>query len=223
MALLYHMIVYMGNRFMKLALDWIFPISCMICGLGKVGLCNNCAKKLPKPETNLPDWIFPLWSYKHKSIREMIVQLKTFPLTARLEPVGSLLYHHLCHTLEKRNLICIQPIIIPIPISPTRFRERGYNQSELIARSIIPYMKKSILRTDILYKIRESKKQALLHKTDRSDNAHDLFQVRNQLVIKNRDIILIDDVVTTGATLSDARALLLQNGARNVYAVTIAH
>ncbi len=223
MSLLYHMMIYMGTVLKKL-LEWIFPVSCFICDKGTIGLCTNCSTLLPNPEHNLPDWILPMWSYKNPHVRDMILSLKKFPATEMLKPIGRLLYQHLHTALHMHTAICVEPIIIPIPISKTRFKERGYNQSELIAESMLPYLKHSKLHTDIVYKIRDTKKQSTLHdKTNRTNNAHDVFAIKNIHIIKNRDIIIIDDVVTTGSTLSEARDLLLRNGARNVYGLTIAH
>jgi competence protein ComFC len=120
----------------------------------------------------------------------------------------------------------IAPIFIPIPLSPKRRRERGFNQAELIARNLFLLGKDDDfeIKDNILVKPKDTAHQAQLeNRTKRLRNLSGTFQVRNPELILGKNIILIDDVTTTGATLTEARKILLEAGARKVIAFTFAH
>ena len=119
-------------------------------------------------------------------------------------------------------------ILIPIPLSGKRYRERGYNQAELICRELEKLDKKSnfTLEKNILIKPKETIHQA--HIKDRRERLRNLsgsfaIKEQNKNIIKNRNIILIDDITTTGATLSEAKKILKKYGARKIIAFTVAH
>lgn len=113
-----------------------------------------------------------------------------------------------------------QPILVPIPISKSRLRERGYNQSELIAKNLSGF----VVETKILIKIKDTPRQARIeNRQTRMQNVLGSFAVQNAELIQNRNIILIDDVATTGATLKEARKVLKNAGARKIIAFTFAH
>ena len=131
-------------------------------------------------------------------------------------------------------------ILIPIPLSRRRYRERGYNQAELICKELIKLDSNSninlrygvdekmernfSLEKNILIKIKETEHQAnIKDRRDRLKNLVGSFYVKNPEVIKSKNIVLIDDVLTTGATLTEAKKILKQNGARKIIAFTIAH
>jgi competence protein ComFC len=147
----------------------------------------------------------------------------------------------------------VSPILIPIPLSKKRRRERGFNQAELLCREIIKIQKKNrltpdpspyqgegcqrrgevfTLATNILIKIKETEHQALIKDRNRRlKNLEGTFAVKNHRpnekekanFLKGKNIILIDDITTTGATLSEARRMLRASGARKVIAFTVAH
>jgi ComF family protein len=127
-------------------------------------------------------------------------------------------------------------IIIPIPISQTRRRERGYNQCELIAREMQSYSKKSginiEIRTDILFRSRQKtngkkkmEKQAFKNRRERIEGVRGVFSVRAEKVsaLASRRIIIIDDVITTGSTLQEAITQLRKAGCEHVSALALAH
>ena len=124
-----------------------------------------------------------------------------------------------------------EPILIPIPLSRKRRRERGYNQAELIAEKLIELdikHKNFTLEKEILIKTKNTENQAHIEdRRERLNNIIGSFSIKNNIEnmrrIKNRNIILIDDVVTTGATLEEAKKVLKQMGAKKVIAFTIAH
>ncbi len=114
-------------------------------------------------------------------------------------------------------------VIIPIPIAPTRFRRRGFNQSELIARAMSQQFTIPLL-TSVLIKTHHTRKQGTARsREERTQNILGSFSVRNHHLIQGKNIILIDDIVTTGSTLLEARHALIKAGAPRVIAWTIAN
>ena len=109
-------------------------------------------------------------------------------------------------------------VVVPVPLGPKRYKTRGYNQAAILAEPLawrlnLPYLPKSIQR------IRETRSQIDLTREERKQNVAGAFQAdRNLAAAKN--ILLVDDVMTTGATLNSAAQALLLAGAEAVYAVT---
>lgn len=112
-------------------------------------------------------------------------------------------------------------IIMPVPLHPKRLRERGFNQSQLLAKQVAG-------QTDIpidflsLRRIRYTFPQAGLHKDERKKNVYHAFSLRNQPGIKGKTILLIDDVATTRNTLNECARELLLSGAKSVLGLVLA-
>ena len=111
--------------------------------------------------------------------------------------------------------------IVPIPLYPTRFRERGYNQSRLIAEDISALYNNRLLVNNLM-RTRHTQNQALLGKKERWTNIHGAFKIRNPFDLKNTSILLVDDLLTTGATVSEAARTLKNAGALEVSVLTLA-
>ncbi|NBO72052.1 MAG: ComF family protein [Bacteroidetes bacterium] len=110
--------------------------------------------------------------------------------------------------------------IVPIPLHSARQRERGFNQSFEIARGVaIGY---DLPVSDCIKRTMYTPTQTTLSIQDREVNVSNVFFIKDFNVCRNKDILLIDDVLTTGATLESCASLLLENGARSVSALTIA-
>ena len=110
-------------------------------------------------------------------------------------------------------------VVIPVPMHRRKLRERGYNQAELLARhfarrSGIP------MRRELLAKTKENATQSMLPRDERSRNVRDVFRADGK--VKDRSVILVDDVCTTGETIRACTAELLRSGAKRVAALTLA-
>jgi ComF family protein len=119
-----------------------------------------------------------------------------------------------------------RPIMVPIPLHPMREEERGYNQSERITQAILQVLQDPTIRlhTHALVRIKHTSRQARTkNKQERLSNIEGAFQAPDYTTVQNRDIILVDDVITTGATMYAARTALLDAGAREVLCVAVAH
>lgn len=203
-------------------INLLFPVTCVCCGEIGSDLCDTCIITLPEPEHNLPDWIFATYSYKHPNMKKIILHLKEYPNHRLTDILAKSMFNTVrSHLLEEARDVSI----IPVPITQQRYYERGFNQAEIIAHSLMHYIPSSTLCTDIVTKESGHAKQANLHdKTDRIKNAEHIFHITKPASsIAGRDIIIIDDIVTSGATLSSLRDELLHAGVKSVRAITVGH
>ena len=110
--------------------------------------------------------------------------------------------------------------ILPVPLGKKRLKERGYNQVALVARPLAYEVGMEYI-PQALQKTRETRSQVGLTISQRHENVHNAYQADPQ-VVKGRSILLMDDVATTGSTISACTASLLSAGAQEVYVLTIA-
>jgi ComF family protein len=111
-------------------------------------------------------------------------------------------------------------LMIPVPLGKRRLKERGYNQVALVARPLA-YQLGWRYDPDALWKTRETRSQVGLGISQRSENVQDAYQGAPE-VVKHKSILIMDDVATTGSTISACTAALLSAGAQEVYVLTIA-
>lgn len=112
-------------------------------------------------------------------------------------------------------------IIIPVPLHSTRLRERGFNQSELIA-ALLAQQFQIPCQTGIVKRVRYTVNQARVNSKQRWTNMQGTFTIKHPEIIINKNILIIDDLLTTGATLSEIACMLKKAGAKKVYALTVA-
>ena len=113
------------------------------------------------------------------------------------------------------------PLVIPVPLHGVRLRERGYNQAALLAAGVAEELSLS-LREDILQRARFTPRQSELGAKDRWTNIQGAFRIKNPAAIAGRAVILVDDVLTTAATASEAAKTLKDAGASRVTLITLA-
>ncbi len=224
-------------------LNIVFPVNCVSCDKRGSDLCTKCLSESPTAERESANWIFPFFDYRHIPIKKSIWLLK-YKGKKRLASIfAEVMYGRIIEELSDLSVLnnFREPILIPIPLSKKRYRERGYNQAELICKELIKIDKNNkaahlrhgvdvqlvnnfIFKKNVLAKIKETEHQAnIKERHNRLKNLIDSFAIKNPELIKNKNIILIDDVTTTGTTLTEAKKILKQNGARKVIAFTIAH
>lgn len=113
--------------------------------------------------------------------------------------------------------------ILSVPLSNSKLRTRGYNQSELLARFVAKRLNKPY--ADALKRVKNTVKQSSSSREDRIRNLKDAFAIknsRNTCKIKNKSILLVDDIYTTGATVNECTRVLLEYGVSKVYVITAA-
>ncbi len=120
--------------------------------------------------------------------------------------------------LEKHNIHF--DLIVAVPISSKRLKERGYNQSELIAKYLSKFTKTSYQK-DVLIKIKNNLRQSELDLNERKENVKDAYSIKNIDIIINKRIVLIDDIYTTGATLNECAKVLKLAGAKEIIGLTL--
>lgn len=111
-------------------------------------------------------------------------------------------------------------MLVPVPLGEKRLRERGYNQVGLVARPLA-YETGLLYAPQSLRKTRDTRSQVGLSVAQRRENVHNAYQADPGLV-KQKSVLVMDDVATTGSTLQSCADALLSAGAREVYALTIA-
>ena len=183
--------------------------------------------KIPKSPQHTNADIFSFFDYQSSKGRELIYYIKKYRDPLLSQKIAGYIYNELLEELSEKNEFgyFLNPLVIPIPITEKRYNERGFNQTHDIAKYISEHVKGQAYY-DILYKTKETKKQALIsQRHKRIMNVLHSFGIRDRYTknIQDQDIILIDDLYTTGATVNEARRVLLKNKVRNIIIITIAH
>lgn len=217
----------MNNDIFNNMLNMIFPNICGVCGkLGNSYICKRCLKDIELLEYNITDkylgkafqehfWIF---RYNDK-IRNMIVDYKFNDKSYLYRTFVEIIDHDEKAITFLKNA----DIIIPIPIHKKRYKSRGYNQCCLIANKICNKIDGIEYRDDILIKVKNINPQSALNKKERKENIRGAFYVNKLQDLKNKKILLIDDVYTTGNTVNEcARILKLVTNCEKINVFTIA-
>lgn len=211
-------------------LNLIYPQVCGICGkLNSKSLCNKCKTKLQKEyqfqidnyeEDISKNFIEHSYFFRYENlIRSQIIAIKF-----QEKPYIYKTIAYFLKNMEKsfENLKKYDIIII-VPISKQRKKDRGYNQSELIAKEISKIINIPVAK-NILYKIKNTIPQSSLNKKQREENAKGVYKVHNITKLYNKKILIIDDIYTTGNTVNECANMLLQKGIKrnNIGVLTIA-
>lgn len=228
----------------ELILDFILPINCLGCSREKDWLCQNCLNSIPlidkftcpncqkvslagqtciecRYKTPLSGLVAAV-SYNQPLVRQAIHKLKYDSIFALAKPLGQLLIKILSDSPFHLSLFKEQNfLLIPIPLHQRKLSERGFNQSELLAQEISRKFGWP-METEILKRIRYTKSQTELKEKERLTNVKDAFAVSNPSIIKNRNVILVDDLFTTGATMKETAKVLKRVGAKKIWGLVLA-
>lgn len=110
--------------------------------------------------------------------------------------------------------------LVPVPLHHVRRRERGFNQAEVLAELIAPAAGKPVW--DALKRVRNTPTQTRLDRSERMENLNGAFKVRDPQQVKGRDLVLVDDVFTTGSTVEECSRVLRKAGSKSIRVITIA-
>lgn len=182
---------------------------------------------LPPAEPHSESHIFSLFNYRQKKVKEIIKHLKKHNDIFLKKDIAKKMHEQLMeYIFEQQNYgYFTKPYIIPVPISSDRLYTRGFNQTTLLAKELAKNIK-GIYASNIIQKNKQTKKQALIkNRQERFSNIRGAFicNKKKQHLIKNKDVIVVDDLSTTGATFLEIEKTLKQAGARKVIGITIAH
>lgn len=210
----------MFNEFIHRALNFLFPQKCLGCGKENEILCQQCLESVSYPTLTKDSDIFAAADYGDEIVKKAIWMLKYRGIKGMAEPLAELIKQRV------GNKIKIQDnLIIPIPLSKKRFKERGFNHAELIAKYLTSDVdgKNIGCLTNVLYKIKDTPSQvSIKNREQRLNNLKGAFAVKNSHLIAGKNILFIDDVSTTGATIREARRVLRESGAKKIMALVVA-
>ncbi len=208
----------------------LFPDTCVGCRSRDALLCGACLQKLVPASSSEEPYMMSAYSYKDSRVRQLIRILKYKKMRHAADVFAPALAGLLTEFLgEERLFIGGRVLLVPVPISRSRYRERGYNQAESLARATFSRLPKETARfcsvdTTLLEKYIDTTPQAKIKtRAERLAHLGDCFRVRPGCIPAGETIVLIDDVITTGATIRVARQALLRAGFRSVYALSVAH
>lgn len=167
--------------------------------------------------------IIGIFPYSDRYVKDALLLLKTQRNERLINLLAKVVQDCLLEELAELAFFenFSEPIVIPIPLSPGRLAERGFNQTALLAAAVAKNQMSYF--DNILKKSRETKKQSTLTKKDRTINVAGSFFVSNPKAINKKSVILFDDVTTTGSTLLEARRTLLKSGAKKVLCFSVAY
>jgi ComF family protein len=217
-------------------IDALFPKKCVKCGTHiKDGvICEKCFAEINinysffcgkcKARLNIPQKIchkdFPYIlgaasSYNDEAIKTLIHYLKFKGIKEAAKPIAKIIIKY----ISNMNIDLKNYIVIPIPLSKNRNKERGFNQSEIIAQIFCENFKLQ-LECNSLFRNKNTPPQSSIKDgKKRKTNVKGCFSVINIENIKNKNIILIDDVTTSGATFYEATLALKSAGAKKIIAL----
>ena len=207
----------------------IYPQTCGICGkIYPKSLCNKCEIKIKKElDVNIinegqeiEDKYFNelMYIFKYEGeIRRLIIDYKFND--------KSYIYLTFVNFLLKNEKI-FEKIkkydkIIPVPISKKRLKARGYNQSYLIAKEIAKQTNLEIVN-NCLIKTKNIIEQSKLNKEERKQNIQGVYELQNEKLIKDKKILLIDDIYTTGSTVNECSKILRQGNPTEIGILVLA-
>ena len=217
-------------------LDLIYPKLCITCDRKLVTqeryICLHCLSDLPRTKFHLDaenkvaqlfwgrvkveyatSWLF---FRKGSRYQKLIHYLKYKGLKEVGEEMGLLFGNEL-----KESPFHQIDIVVPVPLHPKKLKQRGYNQSEWIARGIATSLSKPLSADNLVREI-FTPTQTRKNRFERWQNVEDIFSVKQPARFFRKHVLVIDDVVTTGSTLEAAVTAILQAGAEKVSIATLA-
>ena len=240
------MIALRNSELFQAAVSLLYPATCAICGKhvrASEYLCDGCEAKVVRivppcceicsePFEGSINTAFTCANCAHRTIhfdaavaayrgrgivRDVIHQFKY----NRQIHLRHLVARWLRAALDDERLRdCRFDVIVPVPLHPARQRERGFNQASLLAQLLSAHT--SIPSKPLLKRIRYTTTQTALDRSERMENLHNAFRLRKNADMRGLRVLLIDDVLTTGSTLSECARVLKRAGAISVHAATAA-
>ena len=195
-------------------LDIIYPYDnkCIICGVeGFLGICSKCKSEIKR--VHQQEEIMAYGQYGGV-LKKLILNLKYHKSFI----AGKVLADLLCQIIIEKKLSI--DCICYVPISKDSLKKRGFNQCSVLAKNISSILDIPVI--DCLVKVKETKEQKLLGKEERMKNILDAFEIKNKEKLFKKNILLIDDVYTTGATINECKKNIEKCNINKIYLLTIA-
>lgn len=217
-------------------IDLIYPPRCIICGkigfrccpqcwekrkLYSSGICEQCGRPITTTGLCGQCKTEPSPLMKIRSLGEYTGVLQVFITAMKYERnigLAELILPDLFHIYDLAHYQI--DMVVPVPLSKKRERERGYNQVAVWGRLFALQINHEFIPA-ALQRIHDTRSQVSLSSEQRWENVRDAFSA-NASLVRGKNVLLLDDVITTGATLSECTKAILQKGAQSVSALTIA-
>lgn len=188
-------------------------------------MCGECHAQMPDSRAPAspchPDFPFVLGaatSYEDKTLQSLVHHLKFRSIHGAARPLGELLFNY----TRQAKLDLAGFVVLPIPLSRRRERARGYNQAERIAKYFAERMALP-LETHLLVRAKHAKPQSeTKSEHERKENIRGAFALADPAFVRGKNIVLIDDVSTSGSTFSEASRMLKTAGAAKIMALAVA-
>jgi ComF family protein len=216
--------------------DFILPRFCCVCKTKlptkQDTICKSCLSKIQRStparlqrefdrkflgKKVIAEFCSPFVFEKDKELQHAIHALKY----DKKFPVGIFLGKVLANEIKKHQINWKFDLIIPIPLHQLKKAERGYNQSYYIAKGVGNILKVRISDRAVK-RIKYTESQTTMNLNEREENISGAFKLLHKNAVRGKNILLIDDVITTGATISECGKILLEAGANKIYAASIA-
>lgn len=195
-------------------LDVIFPKRCRICGaLSDEPFCLRCFSSIVYLQ---PSAFFHAVGVYEGALRKAIHHFKFNRRKELSSPLGYLLIKYLNRHLNKTAV----DMVIPVPLHEKRLKERGFNQSELLCQEITRYYNYPTI-SGLLLRCRETHPQFELKRHERLKNVRGAFEVKGGRLLQGKSVLLVDDIYTTGFTISECTRALKQSGAQQVHILAL--
>lgn len=232
-------------------LDILFPCFCLNCGKEGNYLCQDCFSLIeilerqycpfcppagrpgsaPKivldgraclscRRTKKLSGLFCSTSYDNFIAKKLINQFKYEPYIKELsKTLSSLIIAHLLNLNNFPNFANF--VLLAVPLHKKKLKQRGFNQAEEIGKKLSRFLKVPLFN-DVLLKIKQTLSQVDLEKKQRQENIKGAFFCQKPELIKNQNILLVDDVLTTGSTMEECASILKEAGAKEVWGIVVA-
>ncbi|MBT3229256.1 MAG: ComF family protein [Candidatus Marinimicrobia bacterium] len=210
-------------------IDLIYPPLCLICDQriahARLEICGSCLEEFkligrPHTQFSVPGEIYisGAWALFEfdKPFQQLIHHLK---YSRRRKPIGIVLNHYESQILDQLPTNKID-LVISIPLHPRKFRERGYNQVDNMSQWLTEKLDTE-LGNQFVKRKKYTTSQTKLNAEERMKNVRAAFGVTDKTAIKGKHVLLVDDVLTTGATANALAELLAQSGASKIDLITL--
>lgn len=210
-------------------LDFLFPPHCPLCHAyveSRGGWCPQCLKQAVQPhrlplsvpmQTVLADaWALGVY---RGSLRDLIRHLKYQQKRSNLPYIETFLQSAAVRPQLQRMLAVID-LAVPVPLYPAKEKQRGFNQTELIFSSFLSRQHIPLARC--LMRIRPTRPMYELNERERAENLKNAFAVEDSAQLAGKNILLLDDIFTSGATAGECARVLKAAGAKAVYVLVLA-
>lgn len=216
------------KKLLAAVIDFLFPPRCPLCRAYVENAGDWCAPCLAKvarfhilpltmPQQKFITAAVALSVY-HGGTRNLLRSLKYGGKKSTLPYIDTLIRAASAKHLE--NILARIDIAMPIPLYPAKEKARGFNQTELIFSGFL--QSKNILAARLLARTKNTAPMYKLSKNERAVNLKNAFSITDREKIIGKNILLLDDIFTTGATIYECAKILKNNGAQNIYALVLA-